>query len=182
MKVFLGRLLTGYGELELQMCSCLIAVEGIFDVPIRTIFSKSVRAEQRIRIAKRVLKSDFANAGLLADLSRAMTDLNWCREIRNQYSHCHWYWTPREGLCFVNLEELARQPTTISSLMAIRHPIDVALLTAQEEYFWYVKQCFMHLEAAYKAWDRTQARSGPDGPALPVYPKPTNQKRPAAHN
>jgi hypothetical protein len=133
--VILGRLLAGYGELELEMCSCLIAVEGIFDFPIRTIFNKGVGAERRIKIAKRTLKSDFANAGLLADLMRALTDLNWCREIRNQYSHCHWYWTAREGLCFVNLEELARQPTPISSLMANRHPIDVPLLTAQEDYF-----------------------------------------------
>jgi hypothetical protein len=38
--VILGRLLTGYGELELGMCSCLIAVEGMFDRPIRTIFGR----------------------------------------------------------------------------------------------------------------------------------------------
>jgi hypothetical protein len=31
----LARLLAGYGEIELQMCMCLIVVEGDIDTPIR---------------------------------------------------------------------------------------------------------------------------------------------------
>jgi hypothetical protein len=177
----LGRLLTGYGELEVGMCSCLIAAEGMFDHPIRTLFGTR-GAERRIKIAERALKSDFTNAGLVADLMQALDDLDWCREIRNQYSHCQWYWTPHERLCFVNLEELAQQTTTITWLMGNKHPIDVALLTAQENYFWYVKECFIHLDSAYKAWDQARARGGAPGPAPFIYPKPAVQTRPPPHN
>jgi hypothetical protein len=36
--IVVGRLLAGYGELELQMCMCWIVAEGILDLPIREIF------------------------------------------------------------------------------------------------------------------------------------------------
>ena len=61
--VIIGRLLAGYGEIELQMCACLIAVERTIDIPIRKIFGKR-GAEERIKIGKTTLGSDFANANL----------------------------------------------------------------------------------------------------------------------
>jgi len=39
-----------------------------------------------------------------------MADMDWCRQIRNQYAHCQWYYTAHEGLCFIDLEELASSP------------------------------------------------------------------------
>jgi hypothetical protein len=179
--IIIGRLLAGYGEIELQMCACLIAIEGIYDIPIREIFTER-GAEKRIRNGRKALWQDFAKANLTVDLTEALADMDWCRQIRNQYSHCHWYWTSQEGLCFINLEELAKQPTQILSLTANRHPIDVPLLQRQEEYFWYVKQCFMHLTDAYKAWDQAQTRSWGRRPSISVYPKPPKIQRPPAHN
>jgi hypothetical protein len=179
--VILGRLLAGYGELELQMCSCLIAAEGTLDRPIKVIFGKT-GAERRIKIVERALKTDFTNAGLLPDLMQALTDLNWCRKIRNQYSHCHWYWTTREGLCFVNLQELPKHTAMIMSLTTNMHSIDVPLLTAQEDYFWYVKECFMYLESAYRAWDQARSRGSAPGPPIHIYPKPAAKTPPPKHN
>jgi hypothetical protein len=179
--VILGRLLTGYGELEVVMSSCLIAVEGLLDPPIRMIFGCR-GAERRIKIPEDALKSDFTKAGLAADLIQALDDLDWCREIRNQCSHCAWYWTTHEGLCFVNSEELAQQPGTITDLKENKHPINVALLTAQEDFFWYVKQCFNHLDSAYRARNHARSRGGAAGPAPFIYPKPAAQPRPPRHN
>jgi len=99
-------------------------------------------------------------AGLLVPLLQGLADMDHCRDIRNQYSHCQWFWTAQDGLCFQNLENLAKQQTMITSVTANKFQIDVPLLTAQEEFFWYVKQCFMHLETAYRAWDQQQARGG----------------------
>jgi hypothetical protein len=177
--IIVGRLLAGYGELEVQLCACRIAVEGIYDIPVRELFS--VRGEsRRLRTAKAALRSDYTRAGLITDLDQALDDLDWCREIRNQYSHCQWYWTSKEGLCFVNLEELAKQPTAILALTAVRHPISLALLNDQEAFFWYVKECLMYLETAYRDWDRLQGLT--PGPAIFLYPKPTVVARPPAHN
>jgi hypothetical protein len=177
--IIVGHLLAGYGELELQLCACRIAVERIVDLPIRELFG--VRgAERRLDIAKAALRSDYTKAGLIADLLQAFADLDWCRQIRNQYSHCQWYWTKSEGLCFVNLEELAKQPTTILSVTGGRHPISLQLLEDQEAFFWYVKECLMYLETTYQDWDR-QLGSAP-GPAIFLYPKPQVVARPLAHN
>jgi hypothetical protein len=178
----IARLLAGYGELELSMCACLITVEGIYDSPIRQIFRDERGAENRIKAGRKLLSGDYRSAGLIADLTDALNDLDYCRKIRNQYSHCHWYWTSREGLCFVDLEELAEQQDTILKLMGNRHPVNVSLLQQQEDYFWYVKQCFMHLESAYRAWDLKRARGGGSRPPVPVYPKAPKISRPLMHN
>src|SRR5262249_8683986 len=168
------------------MCGCLIAIEkGGYDVPIRKIFTDR-GAEKRIKTGRKALWQSFAKANLTADLTEALADMEWCRQIRNQYSHCHWYWTAQEGLCFINLEELAKQPTAIPSLTANRHPVGVPLLQQQEDYFWYVRQCFMHLGDAYKAWAwawaQAQTKGGARRRSLSVYPKPQRIAQPPKHN
>jgi hypothetical protein len=177
--VIVGRILAGYGELELCMTDCLIAIEGQLDTPIRNIFDER-GAEKRIKAARDVLVGDYAKAGLAADLTEALEDMDWCRIARNQYAHCHWYWTKQEGLCFVNLEELAKQPTTILNVTDGRRPIDAELLSAQEQYFNYVKEFFMHLADAYRAWDR--APSSSTQRQVYVFPKPAKIARPQLHN
>jgi hypothetical protein len=180
--IIIGRLLAGYGDIEVEMCACLIAVKGTFDIPIRTLFGKS-GADNRLKVAKKALQSNFANAHLLADLTEALADMNWCRQIRNQYSHCQWFWdSATRTLNFVNLEELAKQPNQILLVTANKHPIDVPLLQRQEGYFWYVKQCFMYLSSAYHAWDQARARGAAGGPSSFVYAKPPKIARPPEHN
>jgi hypothetical protein len=49
-----GRILAGYGELELTMCACLIAIEGQVDLPIRKLFDER-GAENRIKLARNIL-------------------------------------------------------------------------------------------------------------------------------
>ena len=109
---------------------CLIVVEGNIDLPIRTIFGER-GAEKRIKIARKVLEPDYAKAGLLVPLLQALADMDYCREIRNQYSHCQWFWTKQDGLCFQNLEYLAKQPTAITSVTASKFPLDMPLLSAE---------------------------------------------------
>lgn len=175
-----GRLLVGYGELEVQLLACHFAVENIYDLPIRDLFSD--RGEKRrLKTSKAALRSDYTRAGLIGDLLQTFDDLDWCRQIRNQYAHCQWYWTRQDGLCFVNLEELAQQPTTILNDLTVgRHSIDLPLLNAQEAFFWYVKECLMHLGDAYRDWDRRQGAVA--GPAIYVHPKPQLVARPPLHN
>lgn len=176
--MIIGRLLAGYGELEVSMCACLIAIEGQFDAPIRQLFNER-SAEKRIKGSKKALTLEYTKAGLHIELAEALQDMEWCRKIRNQYAHCQWYWTSNEGLCFVNIEELAKQPGQIVKLMDNRHSIDVKLLATQEEYFNYVKESFAHLETAYHAWNR--AHSAPRRPTH-VFPRPSKITRPPWHN
>ena len=177
--IILGRLLAGYGELELTMCQCMMATRGgDFDQPIRRVFGER-GGEKRIKNARKDLLPDYTQATLQDLLTETLDDLEWCRQIRNQYAHCFWYWTQAEGLCFVNLEELAQQSGAIGTLMANRHPIDAALLGNQEAFFFYVKESFTHLADAYKSW-MVKSKM----PLRPVYgyPKPDKVGRPTKHN
>ena len=176
--MIIGRLLAGYGELEVTMCSCLIATEGMFDLPVRTLFDEW-NAEKRIKIARKCLTADYTKAGLQVELAEALDDMDWCRKVRNQYAHCQWAWTTQEGLWFVNFEELARQPTPITSLTNNKRFLHVPLLMGQEEYFNYVKECFSHLESVYRAWDQKCAAPRR---SIHVLAKPSKILRPPMHN
>jgi hypothetical protein len=92
----------------MSMCGCLIATEGQLDTPIRKLFNER-SAEKRIKESKKALTQEYAKACLHIELAEALQDMEWCRKIRNQYAHCQWYWTFQEGLCFVNLEDLANK-------------------------------------------------------------------------
>lgn len=176
--MLIGRILAGYGELELVMCQCVIAVEGQIHTPIKQIFGMT-GAAQRIKVVKKEITNDYTNAGLQIEFAEALDDMEWCRKLRNQYAHCQWYWTSNEGLCFVNLEELAKNSDLITELTTNKHSINISLLQAQENYCNYVKECFSHLAGAYRAWD--MMRSKPRRQTY-VFPKPSKPERPLWYN
>jgi hypothetical protein len=172
--LLVGRLLTGYGELEICILNCFVATQYQIDGPIRDLFSE--RGElNRLRTARELLSEDYQNASLGTEISDALEDMDYCRTIRNQYAHCAWYWESEDGLCLVNLEELAREPVLIHRATVNRKPITIALLLEQEAFFGYVKSILMHLENAYKAWDRNKA-----SPNRAPYtsPRPIRPERP----
>lgn len=44
--MIIGRLLTGYGELEFELCRCVESVTGDLDAAIRALFKDTWRREQ----------------------------------------------------------------------------------------------------------------------------------------
>src|SRR6185312_5078263 len=136
-------------------------------------------AEKRVKEAKKLLLRDYAKASLEGDMEEAISDLNWCRKLRNQYAHCQWAWTRRDGLMFVNLEQLADQPALITNITENPRYLDLALLKNQLEFCAYVRRRFMYLDETYKAWDRAQ--QGIKQPTLAAV-KPPKTSRPRLHN
>jgi len=174
---FIGKILAGYGELEVTVLSCLVAVEGQLDLPIRQLFGR-MSAERRINLARKRLLPDFTKAGLGAEMKESLRDLDWCRGLRNQYAHCQWGWTSADGLFFANLEQLADQQDRISNVMDQRRYIDVPLLQEQEAYCNYVREFFTYLDTAYRAWDRAKVAVTPPSH---IHPKPSTITRPPLH-
>jgi hypothetical protein len=169
----IGRLLAGYGELELEMCGCLAAtINEDLDGAIKALFR--VRGEERrISAADTRMKQQFIVAGLAAPYQAALCDMDWCRQIRNQYAHCHWYYTSPEGLCFINLENSAKKSDPIIRVTDGRLPLDVKLLTEQETYFKYVQKCFWYLKDTYRTWVGR--------PSTLDWPLPPKLNRPQRH-
>ena len=169
----IGRLLTGYGELEFEMCRCIEAVTTDLDAAIRSLF-QIWNAQDRITKTANLVSSQYVNAGLGAMFATAVADIDWCRLIRNQYAHCNWYDTKSEGIMFYNLEELSRQPDKIIFVTSQRHGLPLDLLQHQEEFFKNVQKCFWHLYSEYCAWAGR--------PTTPHWPLPAVVARPRKHN
>jgi hypothetical protein len=171
----IGRLLAGYGELELEMSACVAAVTNDLDSAIKALFG--VRGEQRrIKTADSMMKASYVSAGLGSKYKRTIANMDWCRTVRNQYAHCSWYDTTAEGLCFVDLERTAKLKRKIASVTAHRHPVDAALLKRQETYFKYVQKCFWHLAEAYRIVHGKASKGGP------LHAWPARLTRPPKHN
>jgi hypothetical protein len=168
----IGNILAGYGELELELCQCLAAVNSDIDLSIRLLFQ--VRGEERrIHTADQIMRMAYTNAGLGNVYCEVIADMDWCRRLRNQFPHSNWYHTAMEGLCLVNLEELAKRKGPIGQLADHRKPLTLALLLEQERFFKYVQKCFWHLAEAYPT---TAVRhSGP------IHPLPATMQRPSMH-
>jgi len=169
----IGRLLAGYGELELEMCACVVGVTNDLDAAIRKLFG--TRGEQkRIKTADSIMTPYYSSAGLGTKYRNTIENMGWCKAVRNQYAHCSWYDTSEEGLCFVNLERLAQLKPNIVSVTAHRYPINTALLRQQETYFRYVQKCFWYLAEGYKSFNGEQTHG--------LFQWPARIEQPLKHN
>lgn len=159
----------------MEMCVCVCNAMGSdLDSALRLVFGKR-GAELSIERSFASIKTEYAKANLLAPLSETLGDMDWCRQIRNQYAHTHWYYTKHEGLCFVDLETLVKRSSPIQKVTARRHSISLPLLEDQENYFGYIKQCFWNLQFEYLKWARRPI-------PIPPVARPSKIARPHLHS
>src|SRR4029079_8550030 len=102
----IGRLLAGYTGIEFGLMMCVNSVIDDYDAVFKALFR--TRGEtQRIEIADALGRHKFHATKLGTEFEMAIGNMQHCRKIRNQYSHCHWI-VGKESLGFVDLEELAK--------------------------------------------------------------------------
>jgi hypothetical protein len=165
-----GRLLTGYANLEVGLLNCVQMGIGDFDAPLKAMFKvrgESRRIDEGVRLGRRA----YTTLGLGEDFERAITAMRHCLLIRNQYSHWIW-WNDNSGkMAFANLEDVARRKSKVHDLHSLkRHHVDAALLRSQEAYFSYTDQCL--------AWVNYEGRYLRGTIAHRVVTKPRRLKKP----
>jgi hypothetical protein len=149
----IGRLLTGYTDLELDLFHCVQLATGDFDEAMRAMYGTRGEA-RRIKEGMRLGRAPYQALGLARDFDAAVTAMRHCLQVRNQYAH-HTFWDDYSGqLAIGALEEVAKQPAPISDLssVAVEH-VDAALLQLQERYFDYTDSLltYVNYEGRYKA-------------------------------
>src|SRR5207249_9342099 len=72
-----------------ELYTCLMNVLRDSDSAMRVVF-RTRGEERRILIADALMREKFNAIGLVNPYSEAISDMGWCRQIRNQYAHCHW--------------------------------------------------------------------------------------------
>jgi hypothetical protein len=127
----IGRLLAGYGELEFLLCHCLGVVAGNLSTACRIVF-RNRGEEGRISTADAILRPHYEQHNLIEAWDLVRRNLQECKAIRNQYSHCNWLNDPN-GLFFTNLEKGAKSLT--GNITQQFCHLDVPVLSQQEDYF-----------------------------------------------
>ena len=143
----IGRLLAGYGESEYYMAMCARNASDEPDIVFRTIFR--VRGEeQRILIADALMREKYIDIGLEDSYRNTIAGMYWCKNLRNQYAHCHWATHSQLGLRFTNMGSAAKKNDR--PMMLTIHGVDLPLLGTQEEFFAHMNELFWYLDHEYQ--------------------------------
>lgn len=138
----IGRLITGYGELEYDLAMCLSRFTHDQDSAFRALFGiRAVRG--RLHIADSLIQTPLGKLGLGPQYADAKGAIHRCLSIRNQYAHCHWGEYKNQELYFVNMEKEVEGPKSKSEFTYMR--LSLPLLNEQEDYFSYTQNCFWFL-------------------------------------
>jgi hypothetical protein len=168
--LIIGRLLAEYADIELSLLYCVNAVRNDFDTTFKAMF-KSRGETHRIELADIFGRQYYHSINLGTQFEMAIGSVKFCKNIRNQYSHCIW-WDDNSGcLAFANLEEIAKTNAQISDLngLEVKH-IDLATLNLQETYFEYTDNSL--------TWLNYEGQRLAGKPSIPQRPAPKQLKQP----
>jgi len=164
----IGQMLIGYGEIEFELA---MVIQAAYDrdglMALRSMFR--VRSESaRIDVADAILQHRMPELGLSAEYETTLDAIQFCKQVRNTYSHSHWSLDGDE-LRFYNYEETAklREPKISIEFKYV----DTSLLIRQLAYFNYTRYCLLHLQ-----W-RLGDSSGKKNAAQQPWPKPMQKPK-----
>jgi hypothetical protein len=134
-----ARLVLTYGELEFSMALCIGAAIGDNDQAIRVVY-RTYGEERRIAVAGALGLPSMTKLGLNHRFQAALADMQWCRQIRNQYAHGHFVPSKdnKAPVRFMDLQEAAESNAPIILTM---RPIARETLDSQDKFFTYVGDC-----------------------------------------
>jgi hypothetical protein len=175
-----GRLLAGYGELELEVCKCVAnagqeqTASERQDTTLKEFFALR-GGERRIAYAIKKAAGAYRTAGLGDEFEATIKAMDYCRGIRNQFAHCTWWGEVNGDLGFTDLEAVIK----LSNMWPLKQHvlrIDLPLLRRQEAFFSHVQRWFWHLEHEYSR--RVYGNTAPAGWEMPTlsFPRPPLHK------
>lgn len=126
----IGRLVTGYGMLELALWRSLSTVINDPDEATRIMFQRMGELA-RLNVVEACLRAAANETGLGEALSLAMNNTHKCREIRNKYAHAYW----DDSEVFLRSAPLEKAAKADGDIKILLTPITLELLIEQEERF-----------------------------------------------
>lgn len=143
----ISRIIAAFGEIEFMLGLCLGEALSDRDTALRAMF-RLLSDRARIDMADAMLRPAYERIGRATEIDETFTTIWWCRQIRNQYAHCHYADEPLGvGLYLTNLTDAAEK--TDSFEYQWKH-VDVPLLDLQEAYFLNTQQRLLFLEHEYR--------------------------------
>ena len=183
-----GRLITGYGELELELAKCVgVALAFMRNPPvnpkkryihriryenfaIKRVFRMRHGEKRRLDDSVKIMRRAFIQAGLTSEFDHTLNAMRACLRIRNIFAHCTWTQSKKRGLFFINLEEVARMPRKLE-LNNFRHA-SAKTLADLEEYFFHTMLLLRFLAETLAIKTGLLRGPGPSKPRKRPEPKP----------
>jgi hypothetical protein len=168
----IGQMLIGYGEVEYEIASLLGAAYENAPLSLRAMFR--MRGETaRVQVADALLRPKCVEKNLQNKWDVALKAINYCKRVRNQYSHCHWYLEAGD-LWFYNME-VAAEGNSDDFKFDFEH-VDLPLLMMQTAYFNYTRCCLIHLQNQFGFFGGKRDGESQEWPKELNAPKRSNQK------
>lgn len=139
----IGRLVVEYGELEWSLCLLSGNVLQDFDISIKTLY-RSRGELQRIDLADALIRNKIPSE-IKQIYEQTVAHIRECLKIRNRYAHSNWVHAASNGLCYVDVEELAKKNERIETGDAELYRIDLKIIEDQARFFNEVLQNLTYL-------------------------------------
>jgi hypothetical protein len=140
----IGRMVIEYGELEWDLCLLVGHVIQDFDVALKAMY-RSRGATQRIEIADALARNRLAIGRIRTIYEETIAHMRFCLKIRNQYAHTNWVDAIGDGLCFVNIEEVAKANDVVQLESLQRYQLNLEIIEDQQRFFVQVMQNMRYL-------------------------------------
>ncbi len=137
----IGRLLAGYGELEIDLANVVASVLQDRDAAFKAIF-RTPGEVGRIIVGDGLVRHQIPAGKIHTIFCQGIAAMHECRKIRNQYAHCQW-WNEHSALYYMDLQTELAGNAPFSNLNLNRHRIGKDVLQEQEAYFCYTQECFI---------------------------------------
>lgn len=147
-KALIGEMLMSYGEIEFCLVSLVMHLYGGDATRATRILFRVNGEAARLAVADAIMRPELAKIGLDGNWNNAYGAAKHCKNIRNQYAHCHWQNYPKTGLCFMNLDALASSRG--ESITVTFEPIDLPLIQSQHQYFDHTLAMLYYLASEYQ--------------------------------
>jgi hypothetical protein len=168
-----GNLLIAYGEIEWAVAVCLQRVLDIKASHATRILFRVNGEGARLATADAIMRPCFAKVGLEGQWGCAIGAAKHCKNIRNQYAHCHWRLI-QGVLRFVDLDREAK--AVDGPLIVDAIPLNLDLLREQRKYFLFALDWLYFLDEEYQ---KRAGRLSSHSLAIPkAMPEPPLYKRP----
>jgi hypothetical protein len=108
----IGRLVVGFGEIELAVCRNAGKAVKMHDTIMRALYRQR-QTSSRIGTADALMEPVFVAAGLNDMYAASLEMVRYCLKVRNQFGHCNWADEADPnlpGLYFADLQESAESP------------------------------------------------------------------------
>lgn len=139
----IGRLVVEYGELEWSLCLLSGNVLEDFDIAIKTLY-RARGEQQRIDLADALIRNKIPTE-VRQTYEQTVAHMRECLKIRNRYAHSNWVHAASNGLCYVDVEELAKRNDRVETGDAELYKLDRYLVEDQARFFNEVLQNLTYL-------------------------------------